>query len=88
MPIKHDRRTFLVAAGAGAALTAAASTPAPGEAQTVSTNDLCDRTAIELAALIRTRKVSAREVMSAHLARIRTVNPTINLFQNGTSGTL
>ena len=44
----------------------------------MSTNDLCDRTAIELATLIRTRKVSAREVMAAHLARIRKVNPTIN----------
>jgi amidase len=77
MPVKHDRRTFLVVAGAGAALTAA-SAPAPAEAQTVSTNDLCDRTAIELAALIRTRKASAREVMTTHLARIRAVNPTIN----------
>ena len=76
--VKHDRRTFLRAAGAGAALTVAASAPEPAEAQTVSTNDLCDRTAIELAALIRTRKASAREVMAAHLARIRTVNPTIN----------
>ena len=66
MPVKHDRRTFLVVAGAGAALTAA-SAPEPAEAQTVSTNDLCDRTAIELAALIRTRKASAREVMAAHL---------------------
>ena len=44
----------------------------------MSTNDLCDRTAIELATLIRTRKASAREVMAAHLARIRKVNPTIN----------
>jgi len=41
-------------------------------------DDLCDRTAIELAELIRTRQASAREVMAAHLARIGAVNPTIN----------
>jgi len=45
---------------------------------TAPSDDLCDRTALELADLIRTRKTSAREVMAAHLARIRTVNPTIN----------
>jgi len=32
----------------------------------------------DLAALIRTRKVSAREVMAAHLERIRRLNPAIN----------
>ena len=75
---KHDRRKFLQAAGAGAALTVAASMPEPAAARAVATDDLCDRSAIELAALIRTRKASAREVMAAHLARIRKVNPTIN----------
>jgi amidase len=35
-------------------------------------------TAKDLAALIRARKVSAREVMAAHLARINRVNPIIN----------
>jgi amidase len=40
--------------------------------------DLCFVSAQELAALIRTRQVSAREVMAAHLARIHRVNPTIN----------
>ena len=75
---KHDRRKFLQAAGAGAVLTVAASVPEPAAARTVAADDLCDRSAIELAALIRTRKASAREVMAAHLARIRKVNPTIN----------
>src|SRR5262245_58009639 len=32
----------------------------------------------EIATLIRTRKVSAREVMAAHLQRINRVNPKIN----------
>jgi len=40
--------------------------------------DLCFMSAQELAALIRTREVSAREVMAAHLARIHRVSPQIN----------
>jgi amidase len=75
---KHDRRTFLRTAAAGAALGAAASTAEASVQRSASTDELCDRTAIELAALIRTRQASAREVMASHLARIRTVNPTIN----------
>ena len=35
-------------------------------------------TAVELAARIRRKQVSAREVMAAHLARIERVNPKIN----------
>ena len=43
-----------------------------------SADDLCDLTAVELAAQIRAKKVSARDVMTAHLARIARVNPKIN----------
>ena len=41
-------------------------------------NDLCFRNAVDLAALIRARKVSAREVMAAHLERINRLNPRLN----------
>ena len=41
-------------------------------------NELCDRSAIELAAMIATREVSSREVVDAHLDRIEQVNPTFN----------
>jgi amidase len=75
---RHDRRKFLQAAGAGAVLTVAAPVPNPVAAPTVAADDLCDRSALELIALIRGRKASAREVMAAHLARIGRVNPTIN----------
>ena len=34
--------------------------------------------AVELAALIRDREVSSREVVQAHLDRIETVNPHLN----------
>jgi amidase len=40
--------------------------------------DLCMRTAIELAALLRSREVSAREVVTAHIARIEAFGPAIN----------
>ena len=41
-------------------------------------DELCDLTATELTTRIRRRQVSAREVMTAHLARIDRVNPKIN----------
>lgn len=39
---------------------------------------LCDADARDLAAAIRSRAVSAREVMAAHLARIARLNPALN----------
>lgn len=42
------------------------------------TPELCTLTAIEIANLIRQRKVSAQEVMSAHLKQIERVNPKVN----------
>jgi amidase len=41
-------------------------------------SNLCFMSARTLATLIRSRKVSAREVMAAHLQQINRVNPTIN----------
>jgi amidase len=41
-------------------------------------NNLCFMSARELVTLIRGRKVSAREVMAAHLRQINRVNPLIN----------
>jgi|SRR4051812_9442736 amidase len=40
--------------------------------------DICDDSGRELAALIRAGKISAREVMTAHLARINRFNGTLN----------
>jgi len=36
------------------------------------------RTATDLAAAIRAREISAREVMESHLERIAAVNPRVN----------
>ena len=41
-------------------------------------DDLCLRPATELAALVRKREVSARELLEAHLARIERVDPQVN----------
>lgn len=40
--------------------------------------DLVDRTAVDLAAMIRRREVSARELLAACLDRIEAVNPAVN----------
>jgi amidase len=41
-------------------------------------DDLCTRPATELAALLRDRQVSARELLDAHLERIEQLNPALN----------
>jgi len=44
----------------------------------MSESNLCFLTAVELAELIRTREVSAREVIEAHLEQIERINPAVN----------
>ena len=70
-----DRREFMAAAGA---LAGAAAAGGAARALAAPGDDLCFASAVELARLIRTREVSAREVMAAHLARIESVNPKLN----------
>src|SRR5689334_11593791 len=41
-------------------------------------DEICFMTAVDLAALLRTKKISAREVMTAHLKQIARVNPKVN----------
>ena len=81
-----DRRTFSqrigMAAAAGALHGLSADAAAQGSGGTGRAgggrDELCDLSAIELASRIRRRQVSAREVMTAHLARIERVNPKVN----------
>src|SRR5579884_3063974 len=40
--------------------------------------ELCELDATKLAARIRRKDVSARDVMAAHLARIARINPSVN----------
>ncbi len=52
--------------------------PMPQVANQSPGEELCDLGAVELAARLRRKEVSAREVMAAHLARIERVNPAVN----------
>jgi amidase len=73
-----DRRDFLKAAGTSAVLAAAGTGGPAAPAQAATADELCFSSAVELARLIQTRQVSAREVMAAHLTRIERLNPRLN----------
>lgn len=74
-----DRRTFVQCIGLAAAAGALHGLSAEAAAQRSGGRDeLCDLSAVELAGRIRRKDVSAREVMTAHLARIERVNPRVN----------
>ena len=47
------------------------------EAQTAASS-VCFMSAVEMARLIRAKKLSAREVLAAHLKQIELVNPKVN----------
>jgi amidase len=65
-------------AGATGAVDGLPQLPLPMPEPKSAADELCDLTAVELAARIRRKDVSARDIMSAHLARIAKVNPKIN----------
>jgi amidase len=48
--------------------------------------DVCLQSAIDIAGMLRRREVSAREVVSAHIARIEAFNPVINAIVTRTFG--
>jgi amidase len=41
-------------------------------------HDICEMSAVEMARLLRAKRVSAREVLQAHLDRIERINPLVN----------
>ena len=51
---------------------------AASQAAAAPPSDICSLTAVEMAALIRSRKLTAVEVMTAHLRQIDRVNPKVN----------
>src|SRR5690349_4401062 len=79
-----SRRTFGQALGLAAAAGSFPMLPDDGRGEPAGTgappadDGLCDVSAIELADRIRRKQVSARDVMTAHLARIERVNPKVN----------
>ena len=82
---KYARRDLLKAAGAGALLSAAAAVSKNGDglvptadAAPSRSDEICYMSASELVRLVRVRKLSAREIMVAHLDRIALANPKLN----------
>ena len=77
---EFNRWLGAAAIGATSSVTAADrwATRSPSTDMTAAPSDLCFTPAIQLAAMIRDKKVSAREVMQAHLAQIERVNPAVN----------
>jgi amidase len=77
-----SRRRFNTAAAAGAAYTIfhplAAIDVSAQESRQRASQELCSMSAVELAARLARKEISARDVMSAHLAQIERVNPTVN----------
>jgi amidase len=51
---------------------------AAAQSLTAAASDICFMTAIEMAAQIRRKKLSARETLDAHLKQIERVNATVN----------
>jgi amidase len=69
MSEKHPTRREALSGLAAAPLLAAAAE---------STPDICFLSAVEMAGLIRAKKLSAREALAAHLKQIERVNPKVN----------
>ena len=75
-----SRRRFGATIAAGGAYTAFHHVlgGAAAAAQVSGRSELCDMSAVELAARLARKQVSAREVMAEHLAQIERLNPKVN----------
>ncbi|MBS1823582.1 MAG: amidase [Acidobacteria bacterium] len=71
-PTRREVLTGLAAASVSTAL------PAVLRAEPASAPSLCFIPAVEMAALIRAKKLSAREALAEHLKQIERVNPQVN----------
>ena len=60
------------------AVTKSTSPDIEGSKIDLTKNEICFSNALDLAALLRKKKISAREVMQAHLQQIKNVNPKVN----------
>jgi amidase len=76
---EFGRRLGAAAVAAGTSMNNADRWTMAGDGERAhAPNDLCFTPATELAAMIRSKKVSAREVMEAHLAQVGRVNRSVN----------
>ena len=72
------RRRFSTTVAAGGVYAAVHQALGATAAAQSGRSELCEMTAVDLAARLARKEVSAREVMSAHLAQIERVNPKVN----------
>lgn len=79
--MKMTRRELLAAAPAAVASQAVA-----GPARAAAGSDILAMSAVDLAAAIRRREVSSREVMAAHLAWVDALNPKFNAIVSRVDG--
>lgn len=73
-----SRRRFNATVAASAAYTALNPVDAAASSSQAPRQELCELTAVDLAARLARKDVSAREVMSAHLAQVERINPKVN----------
>jgi amidase len=77
-----SRRRFSATVAAGAAYAACNPLGATGISAQASPQgaerELCEMSAVDLAARLARKQVSAREVMNAHLSQIERINPKVN----------
>ena len=77
-----SRRRFSATVAAGGLYTmlhhALGTRDLAAQAQLAARSELCEMSAVDLAARLARKEVSARDVMAAHLARIERVNPKVN----------
>ena len=72
--------TTLVSPSFVAAKSSATEVPKSNVEMSVAENEVCYMNAVDLATLLRNKKISAREVMQAHLKQIKSVNAKVNAF--------
>jgi amidase len=78
-PLSRRQFNAALATGAvGTALNGMVGVTAATQASAATTPELCAMTAVELAGRLARKQVSAREVLTAHLAQIERVNPKVN----------
>src|SRR5580693_8153914 len=73
-----SRREILLGAAGAAFLDSALANSAGAQVQTAAASPICFTSAIEMARLIRAKKLSAREALDAHLKQIERLNPQVN----------
>jgi amidase len=89
MDSKMGRRDFLgtVALAGAVAATARSSFVVSAEAATEAGGDITFKSASELASAIRSKQLSSKAIVEAHLARIAEVNPKLNAVVQLTADT-